>query len=246
LIVTCHNPMPDGFAHRYRMRPAEFDDYVALVERARQNWEGDIDVRLGLEADYFEGYEAWLEQQLASADFHYVLGSVHPQLEEFEDRYWRGDPLEFQQTYFEMLAQAAETKLFDCLAHPDLVKNAEVESWDPQAVMESICEALDRIAVTGTAMELNTSGANKSIPEMNPFPDMLIEMRRRDIPVVLGADAHHPARVGDRFPSALELLAECGYEEVQVFRHRQPEPVSIPAAIASLGGVDTAPSPSER
>jgi len=85
LLVTCHNPMPDGFSAGVRMSPEQFDEYVDLVAQTRDEWEGRVDVRLGLEADYFEGFEGWLERQLNSAEFHYVLGSVHPQITSFEN-----------------------------------------------------------------------------------------------------------------------------------------------------------------
>ncbi len=234
MIVTCHNPMPNGFSARVRMRPEQFSEYVDLVARARDAWSGKIDVRLGLEADYFAGYEAWLERQLGSADFHYVLGSVHPQIEEFYTRYWDDDLRVVQVTYFQLLADAAETGLFDCLAHPDLIKNHTSRSWDPVSIMPELCRALDRIAKTGMAMELNTSGANKTIAEMNPFPEMLVEMHERGIPVVIGADAHEPGRVGDRFVEALELLETCGYTHVSFFLERQRHELAIVEARSSL------------
>ncbi len=234
LIVTCHNPMPDGFSRLARMRVEQFEEYLALVERARAAMADRVDVRLGLECDYFPDHVAWVEQQLASAEFHYVLGSVHPQLHEMRERYWQGDPVAYQRTYFRLLAEAAETRLFDCISHPDLVKNITPKSWQPEERMSDILPALDRIAATGTAMELNTSGANKILPEMNPFPAMLRAMRERAIPVVLGADAHEPQRVGDRFAEALRLLRDCGYEHVSYFLHRQRQDVPIDAALASL------------
>lgn len=234
LTVTCHNPMPDRFSERVRMSPDQLDEYVDLVAQARDRWAGTVDVRLGLEADYFQGYEGWLERQLASKDFHYVLGSVHPQLEEFRQRYWEDDPVEVQKTYFGLLADAAETGLFDSLAHPDLVKNVTANDWQPQNVLDAILHALDRIAETGVAMELNTSGANKTIPEMNPFPEMLVEMNARGIPVVIGADAHEPQRVGDNFDGAIDLLARCGYSHLSFFLERQRQEVPIEKARESL------------
>ncbi len=234
LLVTCHNPMPGGFSSHVRMREDELDRYVALVERTREQWAGRVDVRLGLEADYFEGYEGYLEQQLQAADFHFVLGSVHPQIPEFRAKYWQDDLVAVQRVYFDLLAQAAETGLFDSLAHPDLIKNFTSQAWDPDAIHEVICDSLDRIAATGVAMELNTSGVNKTISEMNPFPAMLVEMQKRNIPVTLGADAHQPGRVADGYETALELLSECGFTEVNFFLERQRQTVSIEAALASL------------
>ncbi len=234
LTVTCHNPMPDGFSARVRMHPDEFPAYLDLVAQTREEWAGRVDVRLGLEADYFEGYEGWLEEQLASADFHYVLGSVHPQIGEFRRRYWSDDAAEVQRTYFRLLSQAAETGLFDSLAHPDLIKNMTADDWRPDEIMDDIRHALDRVQATGVAMELNTSGLNKTIQEMNPFPAMLREMAARGIPVVIGADAHLPERVADRYEDALDLLAECGFEYVHCFLGRERQALPIAEARASL------------
>lgn len=239
LMVTCHNPMPDGFSARVRMHPDQFDEYVDLVAEARAEWAGKVDVLLGLEADYFEGYESWLEEQLASADFHYVLGSVHPQIGEFRTRYWSDDPSTLQRTYFDLLAQAAETRLFDSISHPDLIKNETPEDWQPDVILDDILRALDRIAATGVAMELNTSGRNKVIREMNPFPQMLREMSHRGIPITLGADAHVPERVGDYFEEALDLLAECGFENVSCFINRLRIDIPIVDARASLVALQT-------
>jgi histidinol-phosphatase (PHP family) len=242
LIVTCHNPMPDGFSANVRMAPEQFVDYLDMVDRARRAWSGRLDVQLGLEADYFPGYEGWLERQLRSAVFQYVLGSVHPHTREYRQRYWQDDPVAYQRTYFHLLAEAAETGLFDCLSHPDVVKNETVADWQPARIMDDICHALDRIAAAGVAMELNTSGANKEIPEMNPGPEILLEMRRRSIPVVIGADAHEPWRVGDGFEEALALLSRCGYSHVSYFLGRQRHDVSIADAQAGLSRGDWTPA----
>lgn len=234
LTVTCHNPMPNGYSAHVRMAVDEFQEYVELVERTRDDWLGRLDVLLGLECDYFPGYETWLKEQVEMAEFHYLLGSVHPQCSEFYDRFWRDDPIDFQLSYFDQLANTAEQELFDCLSHPDLVKNETATSWDPNEIMEDICDALDRIANTGIAMELNTSGLRKTISEMNPCPEILREIRSRNIPVVIGADAHDPVRVGDRFIEALDLLTDCGFDSVSYFVKRQRQEVSIQSARLSL------------
>jgi histidinol-phosphatase (PHP family) len=234
LIVTCHNPMPKGFSSHVRMSIDEFPEYLDIVDRARRQFLGVVDVRLGLEADYFPGYEDWLEQQLSMNRFDYVLGSVHPQLPEFRERYWVNDPVEFQRTYFSLLADAAETNLFDCLAHPDLVKNVTADFWEPDSIRDEIGEALDRIAATGIAMELNTSGKNKRVPEMNPGPEILREIRSRGIPVVVGADAHEPGRVADGYLEAFDLLETCGFGEIHFFLNRERQSVTIADARQSL------------
>lgn len=239
LLVTCHNPMPNGFSAGVRMGEDQFDQYIDLVAEATDQYAGRVDVRLGLEADYFEGMEAYLEKQLGSADFHFVLGSVHPQIDEFRQRYWQDDLFEVQRVYFQLLAKSAETGLFDSISHPDLIKNFTANAWRPEAIMDEICRTLDRIADCGVAMELNTSGVNKTISEMNPMPAMLREIATRNIPITLGSDAHVPDRVADGFETALELLKACGFTHVSYFLNRKRQQVQIDAAMQSLTAVPT-------
>jgi len=234
IIITCHAPLPDGLGIDHRMAPEDFGRYVDLVAAAREAFAGRVDVRLGLESDYFPGIERWTEKLHARAPLHHVLGSVHMQVTHYRAKYFTGDFLAYQRTYFEHLAESAETGLFDTLAHPDLVKNEAPHAWDFGRILPDIQRALDRIARTGVAMELNTSGLNKALPEMNPGPRMLALIRERGIPVVIGADAHRPGRVADRYEDALRLLGEMGFNTVSLFLDRRRREVPIAEALASL------------
>ena len=234
IIITCHAPLPDGLGIDHRMAPEDFGRYVDLVAAAREAFAGRVDVRLGLESDYFPGIERWAEKLHARAPLHHVLGSVHMQVTHYRAKYFTGDFLAYQRTYFEHLAESAETGLFDTLAHPDLVKNEAPHAWDFGRILPDIQRTLDRIARTGVAMELNTSGLNKALPEMNPGPRMLALIRERGIPVVIGADAHRPGRVADRYEDALRLLGEMGFNTVSLFLDRRRREVPIAEALASL------------
>ena len=234
IIITCHSPMPNQFSHRVRMAPEQFKEYLNLVEDADHEAPENFEVRLGLESDFFPGMEEWLTELHDSADFDYILGSVHWHIPEYLDAFWQGDPDSFRRQYFEHLAESAETGLFDSLAHPDLIKNASPDDWNFEDIQPHIEDALDRIARTGVAMEINTSGLNKAFPEMNPGPQMLSLMAKRDIPVVIGSDSHTPGRVGENFPLALDLLEEAGYDYVSVFRRRKRSDIPISLAKNSI------------
>ncbi len=234
IIFTCHSPLPGGFAAEVRMAPEEFDDYVAMVARAREAFAGRVDVRLGLESDFYPGVEPWLEKLHARVPLHHVLGSVHYQMRDYRTLFYRGDFAAYQETYYDHLALSAESGLFDTLAHPDLIKNEAPSQWDFEKVRPQVMRALDRIAATGVAMELNTSGVLKALPEMNPSPNQLALMCERGIPVVLGADAHSPLRVADGYRTALGLLQAAGYSEVSYFLERKRHAVPIVEALASL------------
>lgn len=234
IVITCHSPMPDDFWPQVRMKPEEFPEYVDLVARATKEYAGRLDVRLGLETDYFPGYEWWAEKLNEQAELNHVLGSVHFFSPEYKAKFWKGDVTEFYRTYFRHLAESAETGLFDTLAHPDLVKNFYPDQYDFERIQDTIEESLDRIQKSGVAMELNTSGIHKKFPEMNPGPKMLRLMKDRNIPVVLGSDSHSPRRVSADFHYALDCLEDVGYQKVSYFLNRKRYDVGIPDVRDSL------------
>lgn len=234
IIVTCHNPLPDGMAPEVRMSEAEFPDYLERVSRARRFFEGRLDIRLGLECDYIPDLESYLEKQVASAPFDFLLGSIHPHLDYYRERYACDEPGTFYRTYFHNLACAAESGLFDAVAHPDVVKRYYPDDWDLEGIMEEVKEVLDRIAASGVAMELNTAGLRGSIKEPFPGPEILVEMRERGIPVTLGSDAHRAHAVAANWEDAFDALETAGYTEIRVFLERTPITVPIQAARRQL------------
>jgi histidinol-phosphatase (PHP family) len=234
IIFTCHCPMPDGFWPSVRMSNSEFDTYVEIVRRAAKAYEGRLEVCLGLESEFFPGCEDWIRSLHERADFDYVLGGLHWQAKEYLSKFEVGTIENFRRTYFEHLAQSAESGLYDCLAHPDLVKNYHPDSWCFAIIKNSAEAALDRIAKTGVAMELNTSGLNKSYSEMNPGNEMLRMMAERGIPVVVGSDAHRANRVGEHFITALNNLNEAGYDKVSYFQKRQRIDLKISDVLSSI------------
>ncbi len=234
IIFTCHCPMPNGFWPSVRMSESEFDTYVALVQRAANAFKGKLDIRLGIESEYYPGCEEYIASLHQRADFHYVLGAVHWQAKEYLNKFETGTIENFRRAYFENLAKSAESGLYDCLAHPDLVKNYHPDSWCFAIVKNTVTTALDRIAATGVAMELNTSGLNKSYSEMNPGIEMLRMMAERKIPIVVGSDSHRAVRVGEHFVTALNNLTEVGYEKVSYFLNRQRIDLKISDVLASL------------
>lgn len=234
IIFTCHCPMPDGFWPSVRMSESEFDTYVAIVQRAANAFKGKLDIRLGIESEYYPGCEEYIAKLHQRADFHYVLGAVHWQAKEYLNKFETGTIENFRRTYFDHLAKSAESGLYDCLAHPDLVKNYHPDSWCFAIVKNTVSTVLDRIAATGVAMELNTSGLNKSYSEMNPGLEMLRMMADRKIPVVIGSDSHRAVRVGEHFVTALNHLTEAGYENVSYFLNRKRIDLNISEVLASL------------
>ena len=194
----------------------DLDAYVDAVVQARERGQP---VKLGLEVDYVPGREDETRKLLAPYPWDYLLGSVH-----FVDGFGvDGEPKllnevgveETWSRYFETLAAAARSGLFDSLSHPDLVK-----IFGERAAAFDYAEVADAIAQTGIAVEVSTAGLRKPVRELYPHPDLLAACRERDVPVTLGSDAHSPDVVGRDFDRARELMRAAGYETVTVFERR--------------------------
>lgn len=195
----------------------DIEAYVSAVVGARSR---GLPVKLGLEVDYVRGREEETRELLAPYPWDFLLGSLHyvddlgvddePRLvdELGVDEAWR--------VYFETLAAAARSGLFDSLSHPDLVKifGARPASFDYGPVVAEIADS-------GVAVEVSTAGLHKPVRELYPHPAFLAECRAREVPVTLASDAHTPDLVGRDFDRALALLRSVGYQTVTVFERRR-------------------------
>lgn len=185
-------------------------------------------IKLGIEGDYILGAEEKLQALLGSRPFDYVVGSVHfigdRSLDTDEYTIWDGsqDADEIWRRYFETLASAARSGLFDILAHPDLVKvwgrAGRFPSVDPRSIYEPAIEA---IAESGIAVEVSTAGLRKEVGEIYPAPAFMEMCVEAGAVFSLSSDAHDPAQIGFRYPEALRFLAEHGVTEIATFEARQ-------------------------
>ncbi|MDQ2623478.1 MAG: histidinol-phosphatase HisJ family protein [Actinomycetota bacterium] len=184
-------------------------------------------IKLGIEADFVLGAEDRLENLLSPRPFEYVVGSVHfigdRSLDTEEYTVWddTSDPDEIWRRYFETLAEAAKSGLFDILAHPDLVKvwgrAGRLPSRDPRFFYEP---AIQAIAESGIAVEVSTAGLRKGAAEIYPAPAFMEMCVDAGAVFALSSDAHEPAQIGFRYDDALEFLSRHGVKELAVFENR--------------------------
>lgn len=221
-----HLPMPGRDDRSLTMPADELPVYVDEVLNLREEYP-EIFIKLGIEADYFPGYEERLAETLSAYPFDYVLGSVHFIGDwGFDDsrnleKWRRQDSGAVFDAYYELVAKAVGTGLFDVLAHPDLVKKfGFLPSEDQSANYRTIARAL---AQHGTAVEISSAGLRKPIGEIYPSAPFLRELAAAGVRFTFGSDAHRPREVGSAFPDLLQSLRECGGGVLVGFSRRRPE-----------------------
>jgi histidinol-phosphatase (PHP family) len=206
------------------MTRAELPGYVDEVHALREEYRGRIDVLLGLEADYAEGFEADLAAVLEPYPWDVVLGSVHWVAGDWIDAPGSGrrhdtegsEPL--YREYYRLLAKSCASGLFDVITHFDLPK--KFGHRRPPGAADAERAAVDAAATSGVAIEVSSAGLRKPVAEIYPAPDLLKRLVARGVPIVLSSDAHAPAEVAWGRDRVLEAAREAGAVEHLTFRRR--------------------------
>jgi histidinol-phosphatase (PHP family) len=206
----------------------DVDAYCAFVRE-------ETDLRLGIEADFVAGREDRIASFLEAREWDFVVGSVHFLREDAVDMagdwdiWGRGEPAErIWRRYFETVAEAARSGLYDVMAHPDLVKvwggERPTPEGDPRRWYEP---AVEGCLEGGVAVEVSTAGLRKPVGEIYPSRAFLEMVADAGLPVALSSDAHVPDDLGHRYEEAVVMLEEVGIRELCVFdgRERRLEPI---------------------
>jgi histidinol-phosphatase (PHP family) len=227
--------------HVYRFRQAlDLWRHPFWEEQARDDLDAYCDfvaatpLRLGLEVDFVPGAEDRTANLLDEHELDYVIGSVHFLGDRAVDHegwdVWKGhdDADAVWGRYFETLAEAARSGLFDILAHPDLVKiwgsARPGPERDPRFHYEPAVEA---IGESGIAVEVSTAGLRKPVGELYPAPDFARMCVDAGAVFTLSSDAHVPADIGHGYEEAVSEMHDWGIDEIAVFdaRQRRLEPL---------------------
>ena len=189
-----HSPYPlkEGYISGMRMRLEETEGYVRILEDLRQEYKDDIEIHIGLEAEYMpERFGAYLEF-LKDYPIEYLILGQHMLDEDQPGARWCGAPTSdrsFLTGYVDQVLEGLKTGKFLYLAHPDLINYAGDNDFYRLEMRRLIWGA----KALGVPLELNFLGLMENRNYPNPvFWTMVGE---EGAPVVYGADAHRPENV---------------------------------------------------
>jgi histidinol-phosphatase (PHP family) len=205
--------------------------YVKLVHELQDIYAGKIKIKLGIEADFFEGYQRETARLLRLYPFDYVIGAVHFLGDwHFTSRegikhYRKEDPERAFPLYFDQLFKMIETGLFDIVAHPDAIRR---EDFRPDGSLRAeYVRIADVLKARGMALEVNSGGIRRGAGSPYPEREMLEICVERGVPVTLGSDAHCPDDVGRDFNEVFRLLALAGARNIAIFNSRKITEIPI-------------------
>ena len=197
-----HTPywFPQGHYTHMRMFPQELTDYAETVRCLQRKYAGKLDIRLGLEVEYYPAFFPELLSRLRDTGIEYILLGQHWCGNEIGEPY-NGSPTEDEdllQRYCDQVIAAMETGLFTYLAHPDLLHFVG-ENHIYRRHVKRLCQAAKGCNIP---LEINLLG----LREGRHYPNKAFwEVAAQEgCSVVLGSDAHRPEHVAD---PDVELLA---------------------------------------
>jgi histidinol-phosphatase (PHP family) len=225
-----------GFTDHITLLPVDWCvreiDYPVMRENLKNlcnDFSEDVQVRFGLEVDYIPGMEKEIREVIAYFPVDYVIGSVHFigswNFDSDRSLYgkWPNDDL--YNMYFDLVQQAAKSRLFDVIGHFDLIK--KFQCWPESDQTHLYAETLKILKEADVVMELNTSGFDRMCGEFFPNRKIMELALKNGIPITLGSDAHSPNQVARHFDAAIEQLKQIGYTKITRFRNRQRSEISI-------------------
>ncbi len=205
-----HTPyvFPEGYYSSFRMELLALDDYVRTILRLRKQYEGKIQIPLGLEMEYYPKHFGELTEILRDHPIDYMILGQHFVGNEYDARYnglaSRDEGLLRQ--YVHQSCEAMNTGLFTYFAHPDLVHFL----GDPAVFRRHMRDICREAKNCGIPLEFNLLGLAGERHYPNPhFWEVVAE---EGCDVILGRDAHTPESLldGRTETQAVRILKELG------------------------------------
>ncbi len=202
IAFTDHIPLPNEFDLAHRMRENELENYCNDIFDLRKRYP-ELSILCGIEADYYEGFENYLDSILKQFPFDLVIMSVHF-IKGWPAKNWvfsyhfpERTLSEIYSDYISALKKGIKTGLFDVMGHLDLIKSPDASLLANNS--DEIQDLLDLIIESSMTVEINTSGMRKQIEDVYPNKELIKEIIGREIPITIGSDAHQPDQVGFYF-----------------------------------------------
>lgn len=212
----------------------KMSDFVNFINSQKERWSNaGIELKLGIEADYFVGGEEELKALLAPFNFDYIIGSVHfnhgwgfdnPELESKFNDY---DLVELYTDHFNTVIKAAESGIFSFIAHLD---NLKVFNYRPDEdllvpLYEKVAEALVKNDV---ATEVNVGLKYRyPVKEQCPSERFIQVLSKHNVLFTTSSDSHFPHDIGIYNEEIRDLLKRNGVESIVRFDNMKRETEKI-------------------
>lgn len=197
-----HSPYRDFPHPREHMDISQFDEYLSSLKALKEKYKGQIDIRIGLESEFFE-FNREEREELRSKVEYMILGQHFDSPYDGHISYFKPNSEEEILDYGESVCRGLESGLFTYLAHPDVFMNRQHEFTAAcKQTAHLIASKAEKLKIP---MELNVRGASKGKFQFGdeeeffyPHKDFWKIVSHYDVDCVIGIDAHDPKDLLDK------------------------------------------------
>ncbi len=243
LGFSSHAPIP--FPCKWCMKSENLPSYLQAVDQLK-SVETEIDLYKSMEIDF-------IPNVISPSDFNqqldYTIGSIH-----FVEKLPNGTPWEIDGLhsffmegyerifhsnikdticrYYELTRLMVTSSSPTIIGHIDKIKIQNVDgkffNETDQWYKDEVIKTLDIIQQYGGIIEVNTRGLyQKKSTTPYPSPWMLQEILKKNIPITISSDAHHPSDLINRFTETVSLLHGIGFKTLTVLHKGEWKPYSF-------------------
>ena len=178
----------------FRMRPEQLEGYVNTILSLKKEYAKDIEIYLGLEAEYYPRFfEAYL-RLIEPYPLDYLLLGQHflnDELDHIASTAETADEARLHR-FVEQTGEALSTGMFSCFVHPDMMDfRGDMKVWESE--MRVLCQNAKK---AGVPLEVNLLGMRTN--RAYPHEDMWRIAGEVGNDVVFGSDAHSAKEVIDQ------------------------------------------------
>lgn len=236
VAITDHVEMDWFYGHDREYNKTAYNSY-ADVTKAKKDYEGKIEVLVGIELGE-PCYNLELTERLLSMhNYDMVIGSLHNLngWDDFSQVNYVKDGIDIYamlHQYYNDQKEMVQWGGFDTLAHIIYPMRYLVGKFgihvDKSKIQKDVDELLDLLASKDMALEINTSGLRQTIGTTMPDVDYIKRFRELGGKhVTVGSDSHTTKDMGAGIEQGWEIAKNCGFDSVLIFRNRKPFEIPI-------------------
>jgi histidinol-phosphatase (PHP family) len=220
-----HGPRPHPTYNHTALKPDELELYLQTLRKLQEE-NPDVQIKAGIEIDFETGSGDYWRTLLDGHSFDFVACSIHylpnwlPTHEGMKAYIEDGKTIkELYSDFYAILQEAAQTRIFSFLAHPDLIKIHSILNHIPEPkilpeLWEETCKVL---AENGQCIEFDTGWKKGNLNCFRPEPWMAKVAAQHGVAFTLGSDAHHAKDIGSDYPEAIRILKGSGVDQIAGF-----------------------------
>lgn len=211
---------PDGYHSWFRMDVSQLDDYARTVLALRREYQGCIEIPLGLEMEFYPALLPRMIPILKDQPLDYLILGQHFVGNELDAPYsgTHAEDKKLLEQYTNQSIDAMQTGLFTYFAHPDLLHYIGDDRFYAEQAHRLCREAKS----CGMPLEINLLGIRSR--KHYPRPIFWEAAAEEGCDVILGRDAHEPEALLQKEPelAALELVQAYGLHLLETVELRKP------------------------